>query len=306
MITVLSGVNQYAAHQKLSELRAMFIAEYSKTGVESYSGAQLQPDQLTSILSSATLFSQQRFIVIRDLSENKALADRFLTLLNGVSEDTQLVIVERQLDKRTVYYKTLKKEVVFHEFTPLSESELLRWITQTIENEGGSTTRQAARALYEYVGSDQNRLLNEINKLVTFNSEVSEKSVETLTQKDPKETIFQLLELVFSGRHSQALDMLASLEQSHEDPFAIINMLIWQVHILAIVFAAKNQPDAAVAKTAKINPFVVGKTRNLIRKMSPTTFNKCIESIAQLDLTLKSTSNDPWQLLAQAIIEINN
>lgn len=304
MITVLSGANRYTLSKKQKELKQDFIKNHGEAGLESYNADQIQPGQLASLLTGATLFAENRYIVIKELSQNKLLSEQLLNIINNIPDEVQVVLIEPQLDKRTVFYKTLKKKAELLEFGEPDEYTLVSWVQDVVKQLEGTIDQKSARLLVQYTGLDQSRLQNEIEKLIAFDKAISINSITELVDKNPQDTIFQLLEFALSGQTKKALDVLDGLERAHEDPFQTASMLIWQTNILAVVHSAGTISDADIAKSAKINPFVVRKTRSLASSMSKTELNHILNAVADCDIQLKSTSAEPWRVVEQAILSL--
>lgn len=304
MIYTLTGSNSFARNAYLSELKKSFINDHGKDGLEFYSGEQLTPETLASALGGISLFASHRFVAIRDVAQAKGIIDQLLANLDSVPSEVTIVLIESALDKRTALYKALSKNTDFHEFTELSEPEIVKWIQQEVSLQEGSINTSDARILFEYCGSDQQRLSQEISKLVAYNAKVTADSISGLVEKNPKDTIFELLELAMRGRSNEAMVKLSSLESAHEDPFQIASMLVWQTHILAVVYGAGARSDGEIAKTHKINPYVVSKTKNLTRAMSKQKLGEIVSLVAQLDITLKTNAHDPWRALQSTILNL--
>lgn len=304
MITTISGGNRFAVQHMLKQLKDDFIKQHGSAGIETYSGAELTAQMLTSLVGGATLFAAQRLIIIKNLSANKPLSEQIANLASQVSSEVSLVIVEDTLDKRTAFYKLLKKLGDFNELGELSESAIQAWIIDYTTELGGTIGSSVARTLYQYVGSDQLALSNELAKLVAFNPKITETSVQELVAKSSEQTVFQLLDAVLGNQPRVALDILQNLEYSFEDPFAIINMLIWQTQIAAVVISADNRTDGEIAKQAQLNPYVVSKTRRLVKNLNRTRLNKLVEAVSRLDVTIKSKPINPWRLLEQTIVSL--
>lgn len=305
MITVLSGVNQYAISVKLAHVKSDFIKENGTAGLENYNGSQLELGSMAALLGGATLFATNRLVVIKDLSLNKPVAEQLIAMLDKIPKEVHVVLVELQLDKRTVFYKTLKKQVEFLEIGELEEPALAKWVSEYVSEGSGKIDSRTVRLLIESVGVSQLRLSNELDKLLAFNPEITADTISRLIEKRPEDTVFQLLDSALSSdrnQHKQAMRILDNLESAHEDPFQVANMLIWQTHILAVVQSAGNRPDSEIAKAAKINPFVVRKTKTLVTRLSRDKINQIINAVADLDTILKSSSVSPWRVLEQTIL----
>lgn len=304
MITVLTGSNRYGVGNALTAIKQQFVAEFGGSGVEVYSGEQLEVSQLSGLTQGASLFATQRLVIIKDLSKNKALAEQLLLLLQAVPAETHLVLVEESLDKRTALYKTLKKEADFQELNELDEPAAITWVRNTVAESKGIISSADARLLVQYCGVDQLRLTNEIAKLLAYDSKISAISITELVEKNPQETVFQLLEQALGKKTNQALNTLEVLEQAHEDPFQTASMLVWQATILAAVSTGKERAEAEIAKDFKLNPYVVKKTKSLAGRLSTQQMNHILDEVAQLDARLKTTSTDPWRLLENTILSL--
>lgn len=304
MITVLFGANRLALQQRLAALKKQFTDQYSEAGVEEVSAERIQPEQLATLLSGVSLFAPQRLVVIKNLVQSNALAERFMELIASTSVETQVLLVEQQLDKRTTLYKLLKKLATLEEFTELDETTAAEWAGSFAKNEGGRLDSRTARYLVAHVGSNQLQLKNELEKLIAYDPNITQATIDELVEKTPQESVFLLLELAFGGQKKAALELLDSMERAHDDPFQLVSMLIWQTHILAVVASAENTADAQIAKDAKLSPYVVQKTRALVRRLSRSQLKQIIDVIIACDTNLKTSSAEPWRVLEQALIQL--
>lgn len=303
MVTTLTGTNHYKIAEQLRLLKTDFVKQFGNEGVEQYEAQSLQKSELGNLLGGVSLFAQQRFLIIKDLASNKELAEEFVKRIQQIPEEITVILVEGQLDKRTQLYKALKAHSDFNEYSELDVMAAEKWAKQYVEGSGGVIGTSEARQLVEHVGVDQSRLANEIDKLIAYSNTVTTNAIEKLVEKAPKDSVFDLLDAALQGRSAQALELLNSMERAHEDVFQIVNMLIWQTHIIAVIHSAQSVSDGEVAKQAKINPYVVQKTRRLANSLNNEKLNNIINIVAQCDVQLKTTSSDPWRVLEQAILK---
>lgn len=243
-------------------------------------------------------------VVLKNITESKEITESLTDLIPQVSEDVTVIIVEPQLDKRTVFYKALKKHTDFKEFVDLPERQLTDWISEQVSEQKGTISSSDATLLAQYCAGDQTRLEHEIQKLVAYEPKISKETIELLVEKTPQDTIFQLLEQALGRNVTAALNTLKELERAHEDPFQIASMLIWQTHILTVVWSSGTHADGEVAKDHKINPYVVSKTRRLASRMDQPTIRRVVDRVAEMDVTLKSNSGDHWRVLERTVIAL--
>jgi len=104
MITLLSGDNTFEIEQELVAI----VRDFDGIA-ERIDGAELELRQLPDLMMGGTLFADKRLIVIKNLSENKAVWPYFGDWIARISDDISIVLVESRPDKRTTTYKELKK-----------------------------------------------------------------------------------------------------------------------------------------------------------------------------------------------------
>lgn len=304
MITVLFGGNRYALRSRLKEIETSFAKEYGSAGVERHAAERVETTQLASLVAGASLFAVNRLVIITDVSSNKLLAEAFEKLATQVPDEVHVILVESALDKRTTLYKTLKKHAELEEFAQMDELAAQKWVSEQVQREGAEISAADARMLVQYVGADQLRLAGEIAKLAAYNAVITAETIDLLVEKQPQDTIFQLLDYALSGKANQATKVLEGLERAHEDPYQVANMLIWQTHILAVVSSPDAPQDSHIAKEAKISPFVVKKTRGLAVRLTRQKLAGILDTVALLDIELKSSSANPWRSVESALLRL--
>lgn len=302
MITSLVGPNAFLKLKKLKELKSAFAEKYGLDNIENVNGEALEKEQLPNLLQGGSLFSANRMVVIKNLSGNKDTSEALLNFVDKIPEDISVILVEGSLDKRTVYYKGLKKSTDFNEFEEPKEPELSRWVAEYVKAQSGEIAVSDARLLVDYVGENQERLANEIEKLVAYEPKITKETIEELVERRPQNTVFELLDAVLGGNKKRAQELLKKLEQAYEDPFQIANLLIWQIQVLAIVKSAGERADSEIAKDTKFNPFVISKTKRLARNINRNELRGIIQKTADMDLQIKLSKAEPWHVIEHTIL----
>lgn len=200
------------------------------------------------------------------------------------------MIVEPKLDKRNSYYKTLKKETDFREYNDLDGNGLARWAVDYTKEQGGSIDASDARRLVDRVGPSQQLLAAELGKLLTYDPHISRQSIELLVEPTPQSTVFELLDAAFAGKTARAIELYREQRALKVEPQAIIAMLAWQLHILAVVASGSSRTADDIARVAKLNPYVVRKSQGLLRGITLERIKDMVSSLLALDRMLKSAA----------------
>lgn len=292
MISTLTGSNSFALKAELRRLVDDFVNEHTDMALERIDGEEAEYDRIRESLESLPFLAPKKMVVLRAPSANKEFTEYAEQLLGKVPETTDVIIHEPKLDKRSSYYKFLHKNTDYKEFAELDEFELSKWLVQQAKNQSATLNSSDARYLVERVGANQQMLANELTKLALYDPSITRSSIELLTEPTPQSTIFQLLDAAFAGNKKQVLKLYQEQRASKVEPQQIIAMLAWQLHVLAILKTAAERSDADIAREAKINPFVVRKSRQVVSRLTLEKLKKLISKLTELDLQLKTTAID--------------
>lgn len=303
MVLLLTGDNTFAirdaAFGQVKKAR-------TKLGVDAVSvvdATDLNVADLPQLLLGASLFATERLVVIRDAASNKQVWEKFEEILPTVDEQTTVILVAPVVDKRTRTYKWLQKNAEVREAKTLSENDLIKWLQAETKQNGGELELNVARFLVDYVGTDQWRLKQEIEKLVLADKPINQDLIRELIEPNPTASVFELLDAVFAGRTGE-VNKLLELIKGSEDPYRFFGLLANQIHALLLVAAAGSRPPETVAKDAGVHPFVVRKLQPLARRLDTRQRQQAIETMASLDRQMKSTGADPWTLIRAALTTV--
>ena len=300
----LTGVNDFARVQELKKLATAFIAEHGDFALERVEGDEVDVARLRESVNSLPFLTPRKMVILREPGKQKAWAEQISDILKDVTDTTDVIIVEPKLDKRLSYYKTLKKATDFREFTDLDASGLGRWAADFAKGQGGSLSGADAKFLIDRVGLNQQLLEQELHKLLAYDLQITKQTIELLTERTPQSTVFELLDAAFAGRAKQTMELYREQRTLKVEPQAIIAMLAWQLHVLAMLKTASGRSVDEIAREGKLNPYVVRKSQNLVRALSLEMLKQYIAQLLQLDLNLKTKSVDADEALQHYLLAL--
>jgi len=292
MIITLTGANDFMLRQELRKLRQKFVKEYTEMGLENYDGLDVDPKLLPSILQALPFLVAKRCIIFRQPSAQKIVQEDLEQLLDTVNDTTDLIIVEPKIDKRTSYYKALQKKTDFREFKELDERGLAQWLVGQAKQEEATIGQQDALYLVQRVGANQLLLSNELQKLANYNLAIGRETINELTEPNPQSSVFDLLDAALSDNKAKILALYREQRQQKVEPMAIMGMLAWQLHILALIKTAGERSQSDIASQAKVSPYVLSKTASAARRYNLNDVKRWVREASELDIQLKSRPID--------------
>lgn len=304
MIRTLSGENSFGLQLELRAITDAFVAEQGDLALERIDGQEASFDRIQEAVTSLPFLASKKLVVLRAPSANKQFVEKFETVLADIPETTDLIIVEPKLDKRLSYYKYLKKQTDFHDFTPMDSNSLARWLVDAAKRSGGSISSGDAHYLVERVGANQQLVSTDLEKLLIYDPHVTRETIDLLTEATPQSTIFQLLESAFAGNSRAALELYAEQRALKVEPQQIIAMLAWQLHVLAIIKAAGSRDADVIAREAKLNPYVVRKSQGIARKITIAELKKLVSDLLSIDARSKRTALDLDEALQHYLLKL--
>lgn len=305
MIATLTGNNSFLLQEQLRLLVSAFVKAHGDLALERLDGEETEFERIREGVQSLPFLASRKMVVLRSPGAHKQFVENIDALLEAVPETTDLIIVEPKLDKRSGYYKTLKAKTDYKEFKELDGQGLARWLSDTARNQGGELSVRDGLYLVERVGTNQQLLRNELDKLLNYSPKISRETIDLLTERTPQSTVFELLDAAFTGHAKRALSLYAEQRAMKVEPLAIIAMIAWQLHVLAILKVAEQRSMEDIAATARINPYVLRKSRSIADRLTLQELKDLIAEVLELDIALKSKSIDPDEALQNLLLSIS-
>lgn len=300
MITLLLGENSFEADRALREITNSF-----KGAVERIDGSQVRTEQLADMLMGVSLLAESRLLVIRGLSENKAIWEKFEAWIPRLSPHIHLVLIESRLDKRTVTYKALKETANVKEFDVWDErdvSKIENWIMSEATKLGIEIDKKTARFLVQRVGADQWALHNALS-LLSLANKIDIATIENIIESRPTENVFRLFETSLKADIQRLQDMLRHLSAS-EDPHRLFGLLTNQLFQL-VTLTVSDKNSGEVAKDIRIHPYALSQLSPYAQRVEKAgTLRELIAIFAEADDTIKTSPINPWLAIEQMLIRI--
>ncbi len=306
MVVTLSGENAFGLRAQLDLLVAEFLAEHDEFGVERLDGEEASYQRLQESLTSLPFLADRKLVVLRRPGTNKEFADHAEELLAGVPDSTDAVIIEPKLDKRLAYYKLLKKQTDFREYKELDPGGLARWLVAEAGKLGVKLGSTDANYLVARVGAHQQLLANELEKLALYDAHITHQTIELLTEAAPQSTIFELLEAAFAGNAQRTMQLYQEQRVLKVEPPQIVAMLAWQLHVLAIIKAARERSANEIAADARLSPYVVKRSQSIARKLTLAELKTLVSDLLSIDVRSKSSALDADEALQNYLLKLAN
>src|SRR6266576_803933 len=292
MKVTLTGGNYYLLKKRLDELVQKFVAEHGELAIEKIDAEEVETQTILDAAQSLPFLSSRKLVVVRNVGANKAASGQIEQIISSAGDSTDLIFYEPAPDKRTSYFKELKTKTELEEFNELDTRELAKWLSAEAKKNGGELGLTDANYLVERVGTNQEQLANELEKLIIYEPKITRGNIELLTEKTPQSKVFDLLDAAFAGDKERALELYAEQRVQKVEPQAIMAMITWQLKLLVLAKTGINKSSQQIAKDAGLSPYPVMKAQNLARKIDDNKLRNMVAEALEIDEKGKTTAID--------------
>ena len=305
MITTLTGSNSYKLRSVLLDTSKTFKDRYGDLSIEQIDASESEYQTIVDSLLNLPFLSPAKLVVIHSPSSNKQFIEQVEKILDDIPSTNEVILVEPSVDKRSKYYKLLKEQTEYKDFSELDTAELSKWILSRVVDKGGKISPREANHLINTVGLNQLRIDNELAKLISYNPQITSESIDLLVEPNPQSTVFQLLDAAFSGDKKSLLRIYEDQRQQKVEPQQIIAMLTWQLNNLALIKVAGNLPPREISAKTNLSPFVVSKSLNITKRFSFEYIKSLLDQLLELDIHIKTKSIDPNDAILHYLLSIS-
>ena len=226
-------------------------------GLETFDARQSEPGELVASLAALSFETATRYLLVDDVGAWKAAELQPLeAALTELPPETVLVLIARGKHQKQLAKAVEKAGGEVREYTAPKPWELPKWCVGHARELGLQLDQEAAKELVARVGSSQQRLSRELEKIALAlhpSTNVTTADVEQLAASDTAPGAYDLADALVAGDLRGTLALAEQLDEHGERP----SKLVWpivrrlrEVHQAAALLGA-GMPDAQVAVSAE-------------------------------------------------------
>ncbi|MCI8327736.1 MAG: DNA polymerase III subunit delta, partial [Lachnospiraceae bacterium] len=153
-VYLLYGEESYLKRQYKEKLLHALIEKGDTMNFSSYSGKEINPNELIDLAQTMPFFAERRVILVEDSLFFKNTCEELVSYLQELPEQTCFLFVESVVDKRSKMYKQVKKVGRITCFDRQKDDVLMRWVGSRLKKEGKTMTKVAYQQFITKTGDD--------------------------------------------------------------------------------------------------------------------------------------------------------
>lgn len=298
MILFFYGPNSYASRRKLQEIVNTYVKKTgSNLGLERIDGATTDAKVLGGAIRAVPFLATSRLVVIEYLGANKAASAKIADITKDVPATTVVVFYEKDVDRRTLFFKHLDQAAQAQRFDMLGPTQLSAWVGRQVKGLGATIEPAAMAELIDRVGDDQWRLEQEVAKLANSTHEITRDDVQLLVEPGRDENIFDLVEAMAAGKTKTAMSQYQLMLAGGSNEMYVLSMVIWQLRNLLLAKTAGPMPPGELAKAAAISPFVAQKAAARQGNLDYDQLRQAFLAAVDTEYKIKTGAGKPQELV---------
>jgi DNA polymerase-3 subunit delta len=288
-VYLISGDDDAKIDAWRARVRARAENELGPGGLEHFDGKADGPDAVAGALAAMTFSSGTRYLLVEPVDGWKADEVAVLEpLVTAMPPETVLVLIARGKPPAKLVKAVEKGGGEVRDYAAPKPWELPKWVVARAHDEGLSMDTEAAKQLVQRVGSRQQQLQREIEKLrIALHpvGHVSAADIDELSSGEATTQVYDLADAIVAGDLPAALAHAEQLRAADERPGKLTYALVRRlrdVHRAAVLLDA-GMPEQKVGSALKMPPWAVKRTVAQARKADRETLEAALEAMAEFE-----------------------
>lgn len=316
-INLITGQEQYLIDNIVKMIETNFLMEaYKELNFTTIEGS-FDVDQFLSIAETLPFFDSKRIVYVNNVNLFKNVKDeaevKLMSFLKSVPEQTILVFVEKDLDKRKKLYKLFEKEGTFVSIDKMTHSEFVKWVNKKFKEYQKPISNHALNYFIEmsnYLDKESSKNLydvdNTIKSLSNNEDEITERVINQYLEIPIEHNIFKMIDAISEKNIQTSLLILNELVGNGEPEIKVFYLINQQFrNILKTKYLIKSGYSSNIVATKLgIHPFVAKKASHFANQYTFESLHKIVDIIETVDIEMKSTGLSPHLLIEKALFEI--
>ena len=276
-----------------TRLRRRAEDELGPGGLETFDARADGPEPVLASLAALTFATGTRYLLAEDVAAWKAAELAPLTTaLEALPPDIVLVLVVRGKPLKGLVTAVERAGGEVHEYHAPKPWELPRWAAARARELGLILEPEAAKVLVAIVGSGQQRLAREIEKLaIALHPEATARveDVEQIAAGETAPKLYDLADAVVAGELEATMELAEELSAQEERPSRFVYPIVGRLREVhrAVELLDAGVSEKELAKALKAPPWRAKKVAALARRADRESLERALCRFADLERELR-------------------
>ena len=194
------------------------------------------------------------------------------------------------------------------EFAKQDQRDLVAWITRHFAAREKRISTDLCIYLIDITDGTMTSLSGEISKICAYSgaSEIKKSDIDAVVEPVLDAVVFQMTDLLSSGKYADALLKLQQLLKMQQEPLAILGAVGGHFRRISTARTLLDNGKTAsdLAKLCGLTDYPARKSMEAARRFSHAFCRKAAELVMETDYKIKTSFDDPQRLLELLLLEL--
>ncbi len=277
-------------------------------------GRDVTIDDIVSHAKRYPMMADRQVVIVKEAQELVKTIENLEKYADNPQPTTVLVIAYKYktLDKRKKLIKALEKNGLVFESKKLYENQIASWISRVLKPKEYSIDAKAAAMLVEFLGTDLNRINNELEKLQIIlpkGTQITPNHIEENIGFSKDFNVFEFRKAIGDRNQLQAYRIAEHFAQNKKEyPIVVTTGMVFSFFSGLLQYhGLKDKSAGNVAKVLKINPYFVKDYDIALKNYPMKKVSTIVASIREIDLKSKGVGANQLHesdLLKELLVKI--
>ena len=314
---IFHGEEVFLLHHYFEKLKKLLLDDLTESfNFHKLNGETFDIQTFADSVEAMPMIAEHTLVQVDDVDLFKlpeADRNKVAEVLSDIPEYCTVVFTyethEWKPEKR---YKKLWDAIDNHatvvEFAKQSQRDLIAWVSKHFLARGKRISNDLCAYLIDITGGTMAALAGEISKIASFSgaSEIVKADIDAVTEPVLDAVIYQMTDLLGSGKYGQALQKLQQLLKMQEEPLAILGAI--GAHFRRISTARILMDNGCntsdLMKLCGMKEYPARKAMDAARRFRPEFCAKAAELVLVTDYRIKTSFDEPERLLELLILQL--
>ena len=261
-------------------------------------------DAIIESCEQISFFAKKRLCVVKDIKNiTEKEKQKLSSYIQNINFLTTLIFVDT-LNLNTFDFLNIEKIDL-----RLNDYELATYVINEFKKSDKEISKDTALTIINFCLKDLIRINLEIKKLVSYNlnqKEISLNDVKLLVPSSEEIVVFELTNMIVQRDAQKSLNYLFNLMGNAEQNSKIFNLLSVTFQRMFFCVASKNISDEEIAKTFSVKPYAIKKLKQQSKNFSAIALKDIVYELCDLEYYIKNGKMSLENALVYIVIYIIN
>jgi DNA polymerase-3 subunit delta len=261
--------------------------------LEAFQAPADPPEAVAAALTTLTFASGDRYLLADGVETWKAAElDPLERELGAIPEGTIIVLIARGKPPARLAKAIEKAGGEHREYAAPKPWQMPKWVVERANEEGLHLDQEAAKALVSKVGTGQQRLAREIERLTILahpRTQLTADQVTRLAAGEATQQVYDLADALVARDTAASIGLAERLTSGEDRPSKLVYPIVRRlrdVHRASELLDA-GVPEAKVAAAMKMPPWAAKRTLGQARKADREALARALCAFADLEIELR-------------------